>query len=614
MYLALYRKYRPKVFRDVISQEHITTTLQNQIKSGQFAHAYLFTGTRGTGKTTCAKILAKAVNCLHPTDDGNPCGECEACKRIEQGSTDIIEIDAASNNGVEDVRILRDEIVYTPIDCKYKVYIIDEVHMLSINAFNALLKTIEEPPSHVIFILATTDVHKIPATILSRCQRYQFRKIDSADCVKLLLEVAGKENVTLEKPAAELIARLSEGAMRDAYSLLDQCISVSTNVTEGVVRESCGVAGTEHIFEICEAVLHKNSASALRIVNDLLENSKDMGKLVEELIQHYRNLMLLKITPKNPLVIATADESAAYERFCKDYSLEMIMRCLDLLTDSLDKINRMKQTGQARLLTEMLMIQLCTPKLDSDTKALSLRLDALEQRVNSGNITIKTQAVENIPEAVQKPVENNIFDDKTVENKIEAPPAPEDFYPEPPPEEYAPPADFALNEPPVSSAPPVESKGVPEIEKPAAAAVPTAKTDEVKASAERVLPKPAYHGALGVSDVPVAEISDSERFSGWNEVLDALPPTMSGFLSASAAYLHNDVLIISVPALARSILSDAERADKLRAAVYSVMGKEMPVLMSAEEKTAENTRTRLDSFLDFAKENGIEVKTVGGKK
>ncbi len=218
MYLALYRKYRPSTFDDVISQEHITTTLKNQIMTGQAAHAYLFTGTRGTGKTSCAKIMAKAVNCLSP-ENGSPCGRCAACKAIEEGSTDIIEIDAASNNGVDNIRQIRDEVIYTPIDCKYKVYIIDEVHMLSAGAFNALLKTLEEPPSHVIFILATTEYYKVPATILSRCQQFLFSKIDAAESAKRLLEIAEKEKIALEPSAAQLIARLSDRAMRDALSL-----------------------------------------------------------------------------------------------------------------------------------------------------------------------------------------------------------------------------------------------------------------------------------------------------------------------------------------------------------------------------------------------------------
>ena len=608
MYLALYRKYRPRVFRDVVSQEHITTTLQNQIKSGQFAHAYLFTGTRGTGKTTCAKILSKAVNCLSPTADGNPCGECEACKKIDDGSTDIIEIDAASNNGVDDVRILRDEIVYTPIDVKYKVYIIDEVHMLSISAFNALLKTIEEPPSHVIFILATTDVHKIPATILSRCQRYQFRKIDPNDCVELLLEVAQKEGVTLEKTAAQLIARLSEGAMRDAYSLLDQCISVSKSVTEEVVRESCGVAGNEQLFEICEAVLYSNCASALRVLNELIESSKDMGKLVEELIQHYRNLMLLKLTPKNPVVRATDTELADYERLLEGYSLEMIMRCLDLLTASLDKINRMKQTGQARLLAEMLIVSLCTPKLDSDTKALSLRIDSLEQRINSGNIPVAKSA----PPVPEKPQVSAEQPKPAVEKPQVAVEQPEPVIEQAPPVEMSEPAPIfdepeappVFDEPPLPEAPPVPDEPQAVLE----ATTQNAPQEATKAqSVERILPNPGAKGPIGISPLLQSEIPQSDKFFRWDDVLKALPMTLAGFLEGAEAFVHDDAFIVCVTPAAQEILTNPERAEKLRSAVYGVMGSEIPVLMCKEEEKEEE-RSKLDSFLDFAKQSGIAVK------
>ena len=286
MYLALYRKYRPKTFDDVISQEHITTTLKNQISSGTAAHAYLFTGSRGTGKTSCAKILAMAVNCLHPVN-GNPCLECEACREIESGSaTDITEMDAASNNGVDDVRQLRDEVAYTPVSCKYRVYIIDEVHMLSLQAFNALLKTLEEPPEHVKFILATTELHKVPATILSRCQRFEFRRIDTADSAERLLSVAEKEGVTLDRDAAELISRLSDGGMRDALSVLDRCISADSHVTSELVRSCAGVADTRHLFAFSEMTAAKDVSGCIRLLNELHKGSKDIARIIDELSGH----------------------------------------------------------------------------------------------------------------------------------------------------------------------------------------------------------------------------------------------------------------------------------------------------------------------------------------
>lgn len=357
MYLALYRKYRPKTFDDVISQEHITTTLKNQIASATTAHAYLFTGSRGTGKTTCAKILAMAVNCLNPKD-GNPCLECEACREIESGgATDIVEMDAASNNGVDDVRQLRDEVAYTPVSCKYRVYIIDEVHMLSIAAFNALLKTLEEPPEHVKFILATTELHKVPATILSRCQRFEFRRIDIADSAERLLRVAQSEKVSLDKDAAELISRLSDGGMRDALSVLDRCIAASSHVTMEIVRNSAGVADSRHLFSFSEMVAEKNVSGCIRLLNELHKGSKDIAGIVDELSGHYRDLMLYKTVPADKeLLSAMPDEYPELDRICGMYSLEDILRCLSLLQQCADDIGK---TKQRKTLAEMCFVKMC---------------------------------------------------------------------------------------------------------------------------------------------------------------------------------------------------------------------------------------------------------------
>jgi len=353
-------------FRDVFSQEHITTTLQNQIINNQTVHAYLFTGSRGTGKTTCARILAKAINCLSP-ENGNPCLKCEACEMIENGAQDVSEIDAASNNGVDDVRVLRDETRYAPVSLKYRVYIIDEVHMLSAGAFNALLKTLEEPPAHVVFILATTENHKVPATILSRCQRFEFRRVNSADCATALKSAAKSENVKMTDSAAELIARLSDGGMRDALSLLETCIShLSGNadkseITEEIVRNAAGVAGSEHVFGISNAVSEGNTGAALKVVNSLYEQSKDMGRLLVELIRHYRNLMLLKLMPNETEMISWFPEEVEdYRRLCGKYDLKRILKCLAFLEEYSEKMSRRDK----RLATEMCIIEMC---LDEDT-------------------------------------------------------------------------------------------------------------------------------------------------------------------------------------------------------------------------------------------------------
>jgi DNA polymerase-3 subunit gamma/tau len=344
-------------FRDVFSQEHITTALENQIKNNQTVHAYLFTGSRGTGKTTCARIFAKALNCLEP-EDGNPCLKCDACLMIENNSQDISEIDAASNNGVDDVRLLREEVRYAPVSLKYRVYIIDEVHMLSAGAWGALLKTLEEPPAHVVFILATTENHKVPATILSRCQRFEFKRVNLSDSAKALKNAAKTENVNLTDDAAQLIARLSDGGMRDALSLLEMCISIDTEITGKTVREAAGVAGSEYIFGISEAVLAGNAGTALKIINTLHEQSKDMGRLLLELIGHYRNLMLLKLMPdESDLITWLPEEVGDYRELCGKYELKKIMECLNSLEEYTERISRSRDK---RLTAELAIVEMCT--------------------------------------------------------------------------------------------------------------------------------------------------------------------------------------------------------------------------------------------------------------
>ena len=392
MHLALYRKYRSATFDEVISQEHITTTLKNQIKAGTPAHAYLFTGSRGTGKTSCAKLMAKAVNCLSPVD-GNPCGECESCKAIAAGCPDIIEMDAASNNGVDDVRALRDEVMYAPTMCRYKVYIIDEVHMLSASAFNALLKTIEEPPPHVIFILATTEIHKVPATIASRCQQFRFSRIDVEESTKRLCEIAKKENVNITEDAARLISRLSDGGMRDAVSLLDQCISVSNDIDEETVRTTAGIAGTDHLFALAECVREHSAPEALKIIDELHNQSKDLMLLLDELLSHFRNLCMLTATNNDfSLIPAGSGTRNDLARQAKEFTLGEIMRCMDILQDC---IARTPKTAKRKTVAEMCLIRLCAPRLDSDFSALSLRLEKLENRLDKlcdGEIKIQPRS------------------------------------------------------------------------------------------------------------------------------------------------------------------------------------------------------------------------------
>ena len=392
VYQVLYRKWRPQVFEDVVGQPQVTVTLRNELKAGRIAHAYLFTGSRGTGKTTCAKILAKAVNCLE-LQEGDPCGKCEICSGIDNGSVmDVVEIDAASNNGVDNIRDLREEANFTPASAKYRVYIIDEVHMLSVGAFNALLKTLEEPPAHVIFILATTEVHKLPSTILSRCQRFDFHRIAPEEIAARLEYICGQEGMRLEHEAALLIARLADGGLRDALSLLDQCMGLSGQITEEIVTQAAGLAGKEHLFALASAFSSQDCGRALKIINELHTSSKDMARLCEELISHFRSLMLFK-TMKDPreLLPVAVSEYEQLEAQAHQFSLEAVLHHLDCLQECQEKMFR---GGNRRVEMEMAAVRLCSPELDSSPAALVRRIQLLEAAVKTGGIpAVRQQAI-----------------------------------------------------------------------------------------------------------------------------------------------------------------------------------------------------------------------------
>lgn len=378
MYQVLYRKWRPQTFSDVYGQPVVTTALKNELRTGRLAHAYLFTGSRGTGKTSCAKILAKAVNCLN-LQDGDPCNECENCRGIDAGTLlDVVEIDAASNNGVDNIRDLRDEVNFSPAVGKYRVYIIDEVHMLSAGAFNALLKTLEEPPEHVVFVLATTEVHKLPATILSRCQRFDFGRIPPADIAARLQYVAKQEQFNLTDAAALLIARLADGGMRDALSLLDQCLSRSRDVTDDVVVQASGMAGRTHLFALSAAIRAHDCGKALTLLGELYDSSKDMERLCAELVDFYRNIMILKSVNKaDDLITLSASEIAELRVEAETLSLETVLHVMDVLQTSLDRI---KGGVSRRVEMETALLRLCNPKLDTTPQSLLRRIEALEER------------------------------------------------------------------------------------------------------------------------------------------------------------------------------------------------------------------------------------------
>ena len=370
-YMALYRKFRPQEFADVKGQEHIVTTLKNQIKADRIGHAYLFCGTRGTGKTTIAKIFAKAVNCEHPVD-GSPCGECASCKAITAGtSMNVIEIDAASNNGVDNIREIREEVAYRPTEGKYKVYIIDEVHMLSIGAFNALLKTLEEPPSYVIFILATTEAHKIPITILSRCQRYDFRRISIETISDRLMELMEKENVEVEERAIRYIAKAADGSMRDALSLLDQCIAfyLGQKLTYDHVLEVLGAVDTEVFSKLLRKVLAEDVAGAISQLEELVIEGRDLGQFVNDFTWYLRNLLLLKGSDDMEEVLDMSSENDVLMRYIRIFS---------------ELSNQVKYSSQKRILIEIAIIKLCKPAMETNMDSITDRLAKLEKKMEQG--------------------------------------------------------------------------------------------------------------------------------------------------------------------------------------------------------------------------------------
>ncbi len=431
MYQVLYRKYRPKVFSDVVGQEHITTTLAKEIETGKLSHAYLFTGSRGTGKTTCAKILSKAVNCLHPIG-GNPCNECEVCQGIESGAIlDIAEIDAASNNGVDNIRDIREEINFTPASCKYRVYIIDEVHMLSIGAFNALLKTLEEPPAHVKFILATTEVHKLPVTILSRCQRFDFRRVTPEAMAQRMNYIASQEGFTVTEEALSLIARIADGGMRDALSLLDQCIGHGDTIDADLVCSVAGMTGKDHLFSLASTVNEKNSAMALELISDLHGKSCDMERLCSDMINHFRNLMIVKtVRSAESLLVCTADELQQYKDQSSKFTLENILYCISLLQDAIANI---KRGVNRRTEMEMTFIKLSTPSLTADSENLLRRIADLENKIKGGSFVsapITSQAPTEAKEETAPTVQASIPISAQAE-ATQTPPTPQEDIPFP---------------------------------------------------------------------------------------------------------------------------------------------------------------------------------------
>ena len=427
MYQALYRKYRPQTFDDLVGQGAVSTTLKSQLLGGRLSHAYLFTGSRGTGKTSSAKILAKAVNCENPVD-GNPCNCCKACRSIDSGACmDVLEIDAASNNGVDNVRDLRDGAIYTPSEVKKRVYIIDEVHMLSISAFNALLKIIEEPPEHLLFILATTELHKVPATILSRCQRFSFRRISQEDITARLQYVAYQEKIDLDESAARVLARLADGGMRDALSLLDQCASATGGALDAEQVYRClGIAGVQECGELLRCIADKDTKTALKLLDDAYSRGKDLGALLDEMICVVRDIMILQTAPQQGITLVSGVASDEQLRsLVSRFSAAELVRIMNCLQETL---NGMTRNASRRMDVELCLINLCQPELVLDAASLNARLGKLEQQIKCGIVVAPVAAAPAEPEEERPPMPGD----------EDAPPVPGEEAPPPAPVSEAP--------------------------------------------------------------------------------------------------------------------------------------------------------------------------------
>ncbi|NLM44133.1 MAG: DNA polymerase III subunit gamma/tau [Clostridiales bacterium] len=416
MYTALYRKWRPKKFEDVCGQEQITIILKNQLETGQLSHAYLFCGTRGTGKTSTAKLLSKAVNCFN-LQDGNPCDECESCISINQGnSMDVFEIDAASNRRIEDVRDLREAVKFAPALGKYKVYIIDEVHMLTNEAFNALLKTLEEPPAYVKFILATTEPHKLPGTILSRCQRFDFKRLTHDNIVDRLKYICKEENITADEDALKLIARNSDGAMRDAISIMDQCaVFGNMQIKYDHVLEVLGIANDDYLFKIADAVREENCSEAIRLLQEISQEGKDINQFARDLLNHYRNLLMAKLVDQAEDVIdLSADTIKRLKEQGKDYGRDNIIRYIDILSQC---SHEMKWSPHPKTILEVSIIKMCKVDKDNSPAGLLARIEKLEETISNGNIKINYSLNKNEEKETEKVEEKK--EEKKKKRKIE---------------------------------------------------------------------------------------------------------------------------------------------------------------------------------------------------
>ena len=614
MYRALYRKWRPQRFEDVVAQRGIVTALRNQVASGRVGHAYLFTGVRGTGKTTCAKIFAKAVNCLHPKD-GDPCGECEICKGIDNGSIlDVVEMDAASNNGVDDIRDLRDETAYTPSACHYKVYIIDEVHMLSTAAFNALLKTLEEPPAHVIFILATTEIQKVPATILSRCQRYDFTRIGPEDIAQRVEYIAGQEGLELTTDGAELISRLADGAMRDALSILDTCAGVTAKIDADVVRRMAGVTDRSYLFRISDALEAQDGAAALAQLAALRQQSVDVKRLTEELIAHYRALMLAALPGGQSLLSGVSpEEEAQYLEKGPQLGQREAVRAIRTLGNALEHMTR---GSDQRIELELALFTLSEPP-QAAPAAVSVQTAAPAAPVVRPFVSAPAQPVPQPfvsapvtpPPTVQEPLPAPAAEPTSAPEKPAVSPAsvPEEPAPAPAEEELPPPPD----EPPVAESAPLPwdepaapvTAPLPE-ETPAEASAPTAPAPEY--TADPAFSRPRKVAAEGINP-----------FEQWSEVVKLLQekdPMLHSYLRKSKAYFDGTRVLIDGGKTFRDFIRVNKDSQRLiKKLIAQVSGVAVPI-GPYEPRTAAKHTSNAEQSLHALEKLGLEVSIEDSAK
>ena len=588
MYQALYRKYRPKTFDDVVGQEHITETLKKQVETGRLSHAYLFIGTRGTGKTTCAKILAKAVNCEHPVN-GNPCNQCAACRGIDDGSIlDVVELDAASNNGVDNVRALRDEAVFSPANVRKRVYIIDEVHMLSTSAFNALLKILEEPPAHLMFILATTELHKVPATILSRCQRHSFKRIPVDTIAARLNYVAQQEHLNLQPDAAALLARMADGGMRDALTLLDQCSGSDVITTETVIS-AMGLAGNLRTAQLLQSIADGDTAKTLEQFRSLWQDGKDPAALLDELSMLQRDLLMQAVAPRGGRELLSGGyDSETLQTLSGAFTPAQLLANLQSIQDAL---TAMAAQPNPRIAAELCLIRLCRPELCDDVPTLCARVDKLEQAVRSGDIPATAASAPAKPAAAlrQEPAPKPRQVQKA-QPKPEPKPVFDDVPPwEPPPEPVAPPEERTPWETPPAPKP-AQRPAPKAAPAPGPAAPPIPEPEPIPEPAPEPESTPAPTGAFDWQAL-CAYMEQELPVGIYYFLLDPLQAT--GELRDGTLTLHFSQQMVY------PMFNKPEIAEKFRLAVQKLTGQNVRVVMQPMDTVTQINQRKIEELAHF---------------